>query len=48
MQHIAISKSVVNLPGRDQIDSMMVFGKSYPRGVNEIQEAGLTRGAFPE
>ncbi len=33
---------VVNLPGRDQIDSIMVFGKSYPKGVNEIQEAGLT------
>ena len=33
---------VVNLPGRDQIDSVMVFGKSYPKGVNEIQEAGLT------
>lgn len=33
---------VVNLPGRDQIDSIMVFGKGYPKGVNEIQEAGLT------
>ncbi len=33
---------VVNLPGKDQIDSIMVFGKSYPKGVNEIQEAGLT------
>ena len=33
---------VVNLPGRDRMDSIMVFGKSYPRGVNEIQEAGLT------
>ena len=32
---------VVNLPGRDQIDSIMVFGKSYPKGVNEIKEAGL-------
>lgn len=33
---------VVNLPGRDQIDSIMVFGESYPKGINEIQEAGLT------
>ncbi len=33
---------VVNLPGRDQMDSIMVFGKSYPKDVNEIQEAGLT------
>ena len=33
---------VVNLPGKDQIDSIMVFGKSYPEGVNEIEEAGLT------
>jgi len=33
---------VVNLPGKDQIDSIMVFGKSFPKGVNEIKEAGLT------
>jgi flavin reductase (DIM6/NTAB) family NADH-FMN oxidoreductase RutF len=33
---------VINLPGKDQIDSIMVFGKSYPEGVNEIKEAGLT------
>ena len=33
---------VVNLPGRDRLDSIMVFGENYPRGVNEIKEAGLT------
>ena len=37
-----IEDFVVNLPGRDQIDSIMVFGKSCPKGENEIQEAGLT------
>jgi len=33
---------VVNLPGKDRLDSITVFGKSYPEGVNEIEEAGLT------
>jgi len=33
---------VVNLPGRDCIDSVMTFGESFPEGVNEIKEAGLT------
>ncbi len=33
---------VVNVPGRDQLDSVMVFGRGYPEGVNEIKEAGLT------
>ncbi len=34
---------VVNLPGRDQLDSIMVFGRNYPRGVNEVKEAGLSQ-----
>ncbi len=33
---------VVNLPGRDQLDSIMVFGASFPQGVDEIEKAGLT------
>ena len=33
---------VVNVPGRDRLDSIMVFGRSYDEGVNEIKEAGLT------
>ena len=33
---------VINLPGRDQIDSITVFGKKFPPGVNEVKEAGLT------
>ena len=33
---------VVNLPGRDQLDTIMVFGTSFPEGVNEIEQAGLT------
>ena len=33
---------VVNLPGRDQLDTIMTFGTSFPQGVNEIEEAGLT------
>ena len=33
---------VVNLPGKDRIDSIMVFGKSFPKGINEIQKVGLT------
>lgn len=37
-----VGEFVVNLPGRDQIDSVMTFGKKYPRGVNEVKEARLT------
>ena len=33
---------VVNVPGRDQLDSIMVFGRGYDEGVNEIKEACLT------
>jgi len=32
---------VVNLPGRDQLESIMVFGRHYPDGVSEIEKAGL-------
>jgi len=33
---------VVNLPGRDQLESIMVFGRHYPAGTDEVKEAGLT------
>jgi len=33
---------VVNLPGRDQLDSIMIVSRDYPDGVNELPEAGLT------
>ncbi len=32
---------VVNLPGKDQLESIMVFGRYYPEGTNEVKEAGL-------
>jgi len=38
----ATGEAVVNLPGLDQLESIMVFGRDYPDGVNEIERAGLT------
>lgn len=38
----ATGEAVVNLPGRDRIESIMVFGRDYDAGVNEIERAGLT------
>lgn len=33
---------VVNLPGKDLLETIMIFGRDYPEGVNEIEKAGLT------
>ncbi|HUU42967.1 MAG TPA: flavin reductase family protein [Planctomycetota bacterium] len=33
---------VINVPGRDQLDSIMIVSRDYPEGHNELPEAGLT------
>lgn len=33
---------VVNMPGREILDQTLVTAARYPKGVNEIEEAGLT------
>jgi len=33
---------VINVPGRDRLDSIMIVSRDYPVGVNELIEAGLT------
>ena len=33
---------VINVPGRDRLESIMIVAREYPKGVNELVEAGLT------
>lgn len=33
---------VINVPGRDQLESIMIVSRDYPDGVDEVLKAGLT------
>lgn len=39
---LEIGEFVVNIPGRDIFKQTMITAVSYPKGVNEIEKAGLT------
>ena len=38
----ATGEFVINVPGRDQLDSIMIVSRDYPEGTNELPEAALT------
>jgi flavin reductase (DIM6/NTAB) family NADH-FMN oxidoreductase RutF len=38
----ATGEFVINVPGRDRLDSIMIVSRDYPDGVDEVLEAGLT------
>lgn len=40
---VAIEEFVVNVPGREMLQALMVCGKPFPEGVSEIDKASLTR-----
>ena len=33
---------IVNVPGRDRLDSIFIVSRDYPEGVNELEKADLT------
>ncbi|HUW59166.1 MAG TPA: flavin reductase family protein [Planctomycetota bacterium] len=38
----ATGEFVINVPGRDQLDSIMIVSRDYPEGTNELPRARLT------